>query len=99
MSEGMELTVRQQELARIGERYLEALAPGLDFGVEALADEGAVYVWQLGFGGNQLIVGDDGSLLFGTSALWRDPMIESWRAGRRTSAADLDAAAAARRQG
>lgn len=99
MTDDAGLTARQQELARTGERYLEALSPGLEFGVEALVDEGAVYVWQLGYGGNQLIVGDDGSLLFGTSALWRDPMIESWRAGKRTSAADLDAAAAQRRQG
>ncbi len=99
MTDGVELTDRQRELAQIGERYLDALAPGLEFGVEALAGEHAVYVWQLGFGGNQLIVGEDGSLLFGTSALWRDPMIESWRAGRRTPAADLDAAAAQRRQG
>jgi hypothetical protein len=91
------LTPAQDEAAARARGYLDALAPGLPFGAEAIPADGAVYVWQLGFGGNQLLVGDDGSLLFGTSALSRDAMLESWRGGRRTPAADLEAAAAQRR--
>lgn len=97
MTDGSQLTGEQEALATRGRRYLDALTPGLTFGAEAIPADGAVYVWQLGFGGSQLLVGEDGSLLFGTSALSRDQMLESWRGGRRTPAEDLDAAAAQRR--
>jgi hypothetical protein len=96
MSGDLNLSEREEQLAALGRHYLEMLAPGLEFGVEPLPDEHAVYVWQLGFGGSQIIVGEDESLLFGTSALWRDPMIEIWRTGKRTPAADFAAAAAQR---
>lgn len=97
MTDASQLTPEQEALAARGRAYLDALTPGLSFGSEAVADDRAVYVWQLGFGGSQLLVGEDGTLLFGTSALSRDAMLESWRAGRRTPATDLDAAAAQRR--
>jgi hypothetical protein len=97
MTDGSELTPEQEALAARGRGYLDALTPGLTFGAEAIPADGAVYVWQLGFGGSQILVGDDGTLLFGTSALSRDAMLASWRAGRRTPATDLDAAAAQRR--
>jgi hypothetical protein len=97
MTDASQLTPEQESRAARGRGYLDALTPGLPFGAEAVAADGAVYVWQLGFGGSQILVGDDGTLLFGTSALSRDAMLDSWRSGRRTPAADLDAAAAQRR--
>lgn len=97
MTDASELTPEQETLAARGRGYLDALTPGLSFGAEAIPADRVVYVWQLGFGGSQLLVGEDGTLLFGTSALSRDAMLESWHAGRRTPAADLDAAAAQRR--
>ncbi|MDQ0798008.1 hypothetical protein [Streptomyces sp. B1I3] len=84
MSGPGELTPLQEQLAEQGRQCLGMLTQGMEFGVEALAQERAVYVWQFGFGGGQIIVGEDGTLLFGASALWRDPLIEMWRTGRRT---------------
>ncbi|MEH1013697.1 T6SS immunity protein Tdi1 domain-containing protein [Micromonospora sp. CPCC 206060] len=92
------LTDEEKLLAVLGEQYLDMLQSGLEFGIERLPGERAVYVWQLGFGGAQMIVGHDESLLFGTSALGRDQMIETWRTGKRTPATDLALAAAQRRQ-
>jgi hypothetical protein len=92
------LTGEEKEWAVLGEQQLDALQPGLEFGIERLPGEQAVYVWQMGFGGAQLIISHDGALLFGTSALDRDQMIAAWRTGKRTPAADLTAAAAQRRQ-
>ncbi|MEU1128113.1 hypothetical protein ABZ371_32140, partial [Streptomyces sp. NPDC005899] len=80
-----ELSPLQEQLAELGRQCLGLLAQGMEFGVEALAEERAVYVWQVGFGGGQIIVGEDGTLLFGASALWRAPLIEMWRTGGRTS--------------
>ncbi|WP_069173928.1 hypothetical protein [Streptomyces griseus] len=93
MSGAGALTPHQEQLAEVGRHCLGMLTRGMEFGVEALTEERAVYVWQVGFGGGQIIVGEDGTLLFGASALWRKPLIEMWRTGRRTAPTAVGAAA------
>jgi hypothetical protein len=72
-----------------GKQLLDQLNPAAEYGVEAWPDDQAVYVWQRGYGGGQIVVGRDGSLLYGNSSLWRDPMLEQWRKGKRTPIEDF----------
>lgn len=49
--------------------------------------------WRTGFGGAQLLIGvDELAILYGTSALGREQMVETWRSGRRTPVDDVFAA-------
>lgn len=78
-------TPQESTLVERGTQLLGLLNPDADYDYTAWPEDRAVYVWQTGFGGGQIVVGEDGSVLFGNSSLWADPMREAWRAGKRTA--------------
>ncbi|MGW6128969.1 hypothetical protein ACWFNE_02960 [Cellulomonas sp. NPDC055163] len=53
----------------------------------ALPELDAFFYWVPVRGGGQIIVGRDGSVLFGISSLTRQQMVEAFAAGRRTDRA------------
>ncbi|MEH1016259.1 T6SS immunity protein Tdi1 domain-containing protein [Micromonospora sp. CPCC 206060] len=91
------LTEREQQLAERGKQQLAMIQPGDVYGVKTFPEDQAVYVWQMQTGG-QIFVGHDDTLLFGTPTFSTEPLLVTWRSGKRSSAADLEAEAARRRR-
>ncbi|WP_416904590.1 T6SS immunity protein Tdi1 domain-containing protein [Micromonospora echinospora] len=92
------LTEREQQLAERGKQQLAMIQPSDRYGVASYPQDQAVYVWQIRRGGGgQMFVGHDGTLLFGAPEFADDSILDLWRSGRRTSAADLEAEADRRR--
>ncbi|MEV0330340.1 hypothetical protein AB0H63_28365, partial [Micromonospora echinospora] len=91
------LTEREQQLAERGKQQLAMIQPSDRYGVAPYPEDRAVYVWQLRKGGGRMLVGDDGTLLFDAPEFADESILDLWRSGRRTSAADLEAEADRRR--
>ncbi|MFI6820209.1 T6SS immunity protein Tdi1 domain-containing protein [Micromonospora sp. NPDC050187] len=91
------LTEREQQLAERGKQQLATIQPSDRYGVAPYPEDRVVYVWQIRKGGGQLFVGHDGTLLFGTPDFTDESLLDLWRSGERTSAADLEAEAVRRR--
>lgn len=89
---------QQAALIARGKQYLDMLSPSDNVEFELWPEADAVYVWQLGFGVGQVIVGADGSVLYGNTSLWRERMQELWRDGKRTPPEEFNEAAAERQR-
>ena len=78
------MTAEQRRAAGLAAFLLGAPPEGAEQPCVDAPEIDGFYAWQPGRGGGQVLVGRDGSALYGTSVLTYDQMVAAYLAGERT---------------